>query len=118
MKFKKKQKKENLETRQFRYFVWLLGKLPADEFIGIARVLRVPLFNETDQSPREFSDIFEGVLDEFLSLDKTQRHNLIWIMEAALAKDEENEFHADSSYKVLPIELMITSRATVSQKEE
>ena len=37
----KRGPKQKLEARQFSYFVSLLAALPVDEFVGIARVLKV-----------------------------------------------------------------------------
>lgn len=127
---KKKKRKNNkqgpkqkLEARQFSYFVNLLAVLPVDEFVGIARILKVRLLDKnedktedkTEESFRDFVEIFEEMLDEFLRLTPTQRHNLIWIMEAALS-EEGNELHADSKYKHLPTSLL-TRRATIESDE-
>ena len=134
---KKKKRKNNkrglkqkLEARQFSYFVNLLAALPVDEFVGIARVLKVRLLEEnkgrtedetedekgkTESLLRDFAEIFEEMLDEFLRLTPVQRHNLIWIMEAALS-EEGNELHADSKYKHLPTSLL-TRRATIESDE-
>lgn len=131
---KKKKRKNNkrglnqkLEARQFSYFVSLLAALPVDEFVGIARILKVQLLDKkedetedetkekTEFSLRDFAEIFEEMLDEFLRLTSVQRHNLIWIMEAALS-EEGNELHADSKYKHLPTSL-VTRRATIESDE-
>ena len=127
---KKKKRKNNkrglkqkLEARQFSYFVNLLAALPVDEFVGIARILKVQLLDkkedetedETESLLRDFAEIFEEMLDEFLRLTSVQRHNLIWIMEAALS-EEGNELHADSKYKHLPTSLL-TRRATIDSNE-
>ena len=129
MDTKKKRKnnkrgpKQKLEARQFSYFVSLLAALPVDEFVGIARVLKVQLLDKKEDETedgaesllRDFAEIFEEMLDEFLRLTSVQRHNLIWIMEAALS-EEGNELHADSKYKHLPTSLL-TSRATIESDE-
>lgn len=123
----KRGPKQKLEARQFSYFVSLLAALPVDEFVGIARVLKVRLLEEdkgrtegetedkTESLLRDFAEIFEEMLDEFLRLTPVQRHNLIWIMEAALS-EEGNELHADSKYKHLPTSLL-TRRATIESDE-
>lgn len=123
----KRGPKQKLEARQFSYFVSLLAALPVDEFVGVARVLKVQLLdkkedeteNETKDGAesllRDFAEIFEEMLDEFLRLTSVQRHNLIWIMEAALS-EEGNELHADSKYKHLPTSLL-TRRATIESDE-
>ena len=119
----KRGPKQKLEARQFSYFVSLLAALPVDEFIGVARVLKVRLLDkkedktedETESLLRDFAEIFEEMLDEFLRLTSVQRHNLIWIMEAALS-EEGNELHADSKYKHLPTSLL-TRRATIEPDE-
>lgn len=123
----KRGPKQKLEARQFSYFVSLLAALPVDEFVGVARVLKVQLLdkkeNETEDETeektesllRDFAEIFEEMLDEFLRLTSVQRHNLIWIMEAALS-EEGNELHADDKYKHLPTSLL-TRRATIESDE-
>ena len=129
---KKKKRKNNkrepkLEARQFSYFVSLLAALPVDEFVGVARVLKVQLLDKKEDETedetedgaesllRDFAEIFEEMLDEFLRLTSVQRHNLIWIMEAALS-EEGNELHADNKYKHLPTTLL-TRRATIESDE-
>lgn len=123
----KRGPKQKLEARQFSYFVSLLAALPVDEFVGIARVLKVRLLDKkedetkdetedgAESSLRDFAEIFEEMLDEFLRLTSVQRHNLIWIMEAALS-EEGNELHADTKYKHLPTSLL-TRRATIESDE-
>ena len=122
----KRGPKQKLEARQFSYFVSLLAALPVDEFVGVARILKVRLLEEnkgrtedekgkTESLLRDFAEIFEEMLDEFLRLTFVQRHNLIWIMEAALS-EEGNELHADSKYKHLPTSLL-TRRATIESDE-
>lgn len=123
----KRGPKQKLEARQFSYFVSLLAALPVDEFVGVARVLKVRLLDKkedetedeteekTESSLRDFAEIFEEMLDEFLRLTLVQRHNLIWIMEAALS-EEGNELHADTKYKHLPTSLL-TRRATIESDE-
>lgn len=106
---KKRDSASKVEVRQFSYFVNLLAVMPADEFIGIARVLKVRLMGEAEKGEdiRSFVEIYEDLIEEFLRLTPTQRHNLIWIMEAALSEDDENELHADKNYKRLPTSLLI-----------
>lgn len=123
----KRGPKQKLEARQFSYFVSLLAALPVDEFVGVARVLKVRLLDKKEDETedetedgaesllRDFAEIFEEMLDEFLRLTPVQRHNLIWIMEAALS-EEGNELHADSKYKHLPTSLL-TRRATIESNE-
>ena len=123
----KRGPKQKLEARQFSYFVSLLAALPVDEFVGVARVLKVRLLDKKEDETedetedgaesllRDFAEIFEEMLDEFLRLTPVQRHNLIWIMEAALS-EEGNELHADSKYKHLPTSLL-TRRATIESDE-
>ena len=123
----KRGPKQKLEARQFSYFVSLLAALPVDEFVGVARVLKVQLLDKKEDEAedetedgaesllRDFAEIFEEMLDEFLRLTSVQRHNLIWIMEAALS-EEGNELHADTKYKHLPTSLL-TRRATIESDE-
>ena len=123
----KRGPKQKLEARQFSYFVSLLAALPVDEFVGVARVLKVQLLDKKEDETedetedgaesllRDFAEIFEEMLDEFLRLTPVQRHNLIWIMEAALS-EEGNELHADTKYKHLPTSLL-TRRATIEPDE-
>ena len=123
----KRGPKQKLEARQFSYFVSLLAALPVDEFVGVARVLKVQLLDKKEDETedetedgaesllRDFAEIFEEMLDEFLRLTSVQRHNLIWIMEAALS-EEGNELHADSKYKHLPTSLL-TRRVTIESDE-
>lgn len=105
---KKRDSASKVEVRQFSYFINLLAVMPADEFIGIARVLKIRLVDKSEKGEdiRSFVEIYEDLIEEFLRLTPTQRHNLIWIMEAALS-EEGNELHADKKYKHLPTSLLI-----------
>lgn len=115
---KKRDSASKVEVRQFSYFVNLLANMPVDEFIGIARILKVRLIGESEEGEdiRGFTEIYEDMLEGFLQLTPTQRHNLIWIMEAALSEDDENELHADKKYKHLPTSLLIP-RAPVNYSD-
>lgn len=124
-KNKRREPKHKLEARQFSYFVNLLVALPVDEFAGVARILKVRLLDKnedktedgTEPPLRDFVEIFEEMLDEFLRLTPTQRHNLIWIMEAALS-EEGNELHADSKYKHLPMSLTMRPIVELNENAE
>lgn len=113
---RKKKKREPLKLpsakRQSSYFLKLIAALPADEFVGTAHILGVTPYDD-DKNPRPFSEILGDVMAKFERLNVTQRHNLIWVIEAALSEDEEHELHADKKCKRIPAELLVRR----SQKE-
>lgn len=56
-------------------FILSLSKLNPTEFIGVARVLNVPLLDGKD--PREFEVVFQDVLDHFSKLSREAQRNLL-----------------------------------------
>lgn len=84
--------------RQFKYFIELLPKLQVEEFFGVLRLFNIQLLQENSE-PREFLDLYEELLDKFIDASKEARFNIIYVMEAALSKDDNTETHKSISYK-------------------
>lgn len=71
----------NLDKNK-REFLKIIPLLEADEFLGLATMLKVNLMEDKD-TPRDFVDIFSDVLDEFEKKNRAQRRNLMKILRSA-----------------------------------
>lgn len=67
-----------------------LLQLEPVEFIGVARILRVQLFNPDTMEPVPFEELFIRVLEEYKKLSRRQRKNLDRILRAATKKEEDS----------------------------
>lgn len=78
-------------------FIFLIPKLEAVEFMGLARLLKVQVITESDPAaenvkdrfkPREFNEVFEDVLRAFNSQNRTRKREIIKLMKASISKEE------------------------------
>ncbi len=67
-----------------------LLQLEPVEFIGVARILGVRLFNPDTIEPIPFEELFIRVLEEYKKLARRQRKNLDKILRAATKKEEDS----------------------------
>lgn len=81
----------------------LIPKLSEVEFIGLARILRVPLVDEVNPSAaepqekykvKEFTDVLAGILEKFEKCSRSRRREIIRILSAATRKGDDD---ADNS---------------------
>lgn len=70
----------------------LIPKLEAVEFMGLARVLKVKLFEEKDAStekledkyaPRDFTDVLEELIHNFNNLNRTRKREILKLVKNA-----------------------------------
>lgn len=70
----------------------LIPKLEAVEFMGLARVLKVPVIEEADMTaekiedkykPREFSDVFSDILSNFNKLNRARKREILKLVKVA-----------------------------------
>lgn len=78
-------------------FIFLIPKLEAVEFMGLARLLKVQIITEDDPAaenvkdrfkPREFSDVFEDTLRAFKAQDRARRREILRLMKASISKQK------------------------------
>lgn len=67
-----------------------LLQLEPVEFIGVARILGVQLFNIEKNEPFLFDDIFAGLMEKYRGLSRRQRKNLDKILRAATQKEDDS----------------------------
>lgn len=78
-----------METKYpYNDFIRALAKLPPEQLIGVARILKVKLMSdERDENDklimRDGADITTDVLNAYAALNKKQRRNLLKIIKAA-----------------------------------
>lgn len=75
----------NTTEKQLLHFVSQITKLSEIEFLGLARMLNIPLVQQDeDKTPRQFEYIMSDLIDKYISLSKTQKKNLKKILHTAL----------------------------------
>ena len=78
-------------------FIFLIPKLEAVEFMGLARLLKVQVITEDDPAaenvkdrfkPREFNEVFEDVLRAFNSQNRSRKREILKLMKASISKEK------------------------------
>lgn len=66
-------------------FINTIAKLEPVEFMGLARVLKVPLFTGEGEArePRDFTDVFEDVLENFSKCARPRRREILKLVKDA-----------------------------------
>ncbi len=67
-------------------FINIISKLQPVEFMGLARVLKVPLFIGEGEArePRDFTDVFSDVLESFSKSGRVRRREILKIVKSAV----------------------------------
>lgn len=63
-------------------FIELIPTLEPVEFLGLAKILCTTTVDE-NMEPRPFEDIFEDMIDKFLSVGRRQRKDIIKVLKNA-----------------------------------
>ena len=69
--------------KEFLSFLNMVGKLDHLEFIGLARILSVPLLTE-EKKEREFEHMFSDLLDNFIELPQKRRKEILKLLSGDL----------------------------------
>ena len=74
-----------VNEKEFMSFVEKISKLEMMEFLGVARMLSVPLVEKDgdETKGREFDSILSDMMDAYLNLNRTQKRNLDTIIKKA-----------------------------------
>lgn len=66
-------------------FINIISKLQPVEFMGLARVLKVPLFTGEGEArePRDFTDVFSDVLESFSKSGRARRREVLKLIKNA-----------------------------------
>lgn len=84
----------------------IIPKLDAVEFVGLARILKVQLMEETNPdaeemkdkyTPRAFSDVLEELLINFEAQSRERRREIISILKEATKKAKRSEEDASNT---------------------
>lgn len=67
-------------------FLRNLAKLEVQEFLGVMRILKVKPLREDGETFKDFSEIFEEVLQAYSSANRTRRRELLEVVKAAVRK--------------------------------
>ena len=67
-------------------FINIISKLQPVEFMGLARVLKVPLFTGEGEArePRDFTDVFSDVLESFSKSGRARRREVLKLIKNAV----------------------------------
>lgn len=64
---------------QTKRFFSLILKLEPEQFIGVLRLLSIPLANE-DKTPRDFEEIYLDLASKWHDLPRKRRRNLLRLL--------------------------------------
>lgn len=73
-----------------RQFMEALIEIEIVEFIGVARILKVNVLKEDNETPRNFVDVFSDMVDAFAKKNRTQKRELLKIVKTA-AKSKKGD---------------------------
>lgn len=71
-------------------FINTIAKLEPVEFMGLARVLKVPLFTGGGEArePRDFTDVFGDVLESFSKCGRVRRREILKLVKNASKREK------------------------------
>lgn len=71
-------------------FINTIAKLEPVEFMGLARVLKVPLFTDEGEArePRDFTDVFGDVLESFSKCGRVRRREILKLVKGAVKREK------------------------------
>ena len=71
-------------------FINIIAKLEPVEFMGLARVLKVPLFTGEGETrePRDFTDVFKDVLENFSKCERVRRREILKLVKGAVKREK------------------------------
>lgn len=72
-------------------FVDLISRLNAIEFLGILKLLEVPLLDDKNENKeREFHELVSDMIDRFITLNRKQRREIVSILRRNLKEKMKN----------------------------
>ena len=63
--------------RDFNKFLLEISKLNAVEFLGVAKIFNIELFEDEGKKSRPFEVILSEILDKYISLSRRQRRTIM-----------------------------------------
>ena len=75
--------KNNVSSKTVINFLELVTQLEPIEFVGLSKILCVPLVNQKNE-PREFEDILSDMIDNFISTGRKQRKDIIKVLKQSI----------------------------------
>lgn len=81
----------NITSKEAKRFVKYISKMEFLEFIGMARMLCVPVVHDNDyDKPRDFEEVFSEMYDRFIQLEPKVRNDILDFMKKATKGSENN----------------------------
>ena len=75
-------KKTKASVKKIKRLIAELSKLAPEEFLGLAKVLCVQLFDE-DKEPKSSEEILFEIVSKFSELGKSQRKQILTLLKSA-----------------------------------
>ena len=75
--------KNNVSSKTVINFLELVTQLEPIEFVGLSKILCVPLVNQKNE-PREFEDILSDMIDKFISTGRKQRKDITKVLKQSI----------------------------------
>lgn len=86
----KKTMKDNYKNRKiFKEFLYKSLFLEEIEFLGLCKLLGVRLYDEDNKTARDFTLVYEEMIDKFLKLDPKVAKEIMNIVNAAVKKEDD-----------------------------
>ena len=82
-KLKMEKNKNKVSSKIVINFLELVTQLEPIEFVGLSKILCVPLVNQKNE-PREFEDILSDMIDKFISTGRKQRKDIIKVLKQSI----------------------------------
>lgn len=73
--------RKNPTTENFQKFICAISRLETIEFLGVVRILGIPL-GENEKEERSFESLLSDVLDAYINLPRNRRKSLMRIVKA------------------------------------
>lgn len=83
-------------VKQTKKFMAEVSKLAPEEFLGLAKVLCVQIFNQETKEPRDFYDILGDVIGSFAKLGKSQRKEIMVLLQTINRGEKNGNETSDS----------------------
>ena len=75
---------ERPSTINVEKFILEISKLEPIEFLGVAKVFNIDLFEDNEQkTPRKFEIVMSEIIDKFITLSRRQRRTIMKMIKSA-----------------------------------
>lgn len=76
----------NVSEKTLLLFIERVSKLKEIEFLGLAKLLAVPMTVGEEKKPREFEEILSDCIDNFIMLNRQRRKEVLSVLKKTTVK--------------------------------